>query len=57
LEVLRLLVEGRTNQEIARALSISPSTVASHVVNILGKIGVESRTAAAAWAVRHGVAG
>jgi non-specific serine/threonine protein kinase len=55
-EVLRLLVEGQSNQEIARRLSISPSTVASHVINILNKLGVESRTAAATWAMRHGLA-
>ena len=56
LDVLRLLVEGQSNQEIAGALFISPSTVASHVVNILSKLRVESRTAAATWALRHGLA-
>jgi pimeloyl-ACP methyl ester carboxylesterase/class 3 adenylate cyclase/DNA-binding CsgD family transcriptional regulator len=57
IDVLRLLVDGRTNQEIARALSIGSSTVATHVINILGKLGVESRTAAATWAIRHGLGG
>jgi non-specific serine/threonine protein kinase len=54
-EVLRLLAEGRSNQEIAEALFISPSTVANHVTNILNKLGVESRTAAAVHALRHGL--
>jgi DNA-binding CsgD family transcriptional regulator len=55
LDVLRLLVDGRTNQEIAQALSISHHTAANHVANIMSKLGLESRTAAAAWAVRHGI--
>ena len=54
-DVLRLVVEGKSNQEIAAALFISASTVARHVTNILGKLGVESRTAAATWAMRNGL--
>jgi DNA-binding CsgD family transcriptional regulator len=54
LDVLRLLVEGRTDREIAEELFIGHRTVASHVAAILGKIGVDSRTAAATYAVRHG---
>jgi DNA-binding CsgD family transcriptional regulator len=53
LDVLRLLVDGRSNQEIAAALFISPHTAAHHVTSILNKLGLESRAAAAAWAVRH----
>ncbi|HUG15889.1 MAG TPA: LuxR C-terminal-related transcriptional regulator [Thermomicrobiales bacterium] len=53
IEVLRLLVEGRTDREIGAELFISHHTVARHVSSILGKLGVESRTAAATWAVRH----
>lgn len=56
LDVLRLLAEGRSNQEIAAELFISPHTVTSHVAGIMNKLGVESRTAAATWAVRHGIA-
>jgi non-specific serine/threonine protein kinase len=55
LDVLRLLVEGQSNQEIAATLFISPHTVATHVANIMNKLGVESRTAAALHAVRHGL--
>jgi DNA-binding NarL/FixJ family response regulator len=54
-EVLRLLVEGRTNPEIARALAISQKTVRNHVTNILTKLDVESRTAAATFALRQGI--
>jgi DNA-binding NarL/FixJ family response regulator len=52
-EVLRRIVDGRTNQEIAADLSISPTTVATHVASILNKLGVASRTAAATLAVRQ----
>jgi predicted ATPase/DNA-binding CsgD family transcriptional regulator len=55
IEVLRLLVDGRSNQDIAGALFISPHTAARHVANIMNKLGVESRTAAATWALRHGL--
>jgi predicted ATPase/DNA-binding CsgD family transcriptional regulator len=56
LDVLRLIVEGRSNKVIGDLLSISTFTVARHVTNILSKLGLESRAAAAAWAVRHHVA-
>jgi DNA-binding CsgD family transcriptional regulator len=55
IEVLGLLVEGQSNQEIAAALFISPRTAANHVANIMIKLGVESRTAAATWAVKQGI--
>ncbi|HET8628055.1 MAG TPA: LuxR C-terminal-related transcriptional regulator, partial [Thermomicrobiales bacterium] len=55
-EVLRLLAAGRSDREIAAALFISPHTASRHVHNLLGKLGVESRAAAAAYAVRHGLA-
>ncbi len=55
LEVLRLLVEGRSDREIAAALVISHRTVNAHVARILGKFGVDARAAAAALAVRHGL--
>ena len=54
-EVLGLLAEGRADKEIAEALSISPRTVGGHVTHLLAKLGVETRTAAAIYAVRHGL--
>lgn len=52
---MRLLVEGRSNQEIAAALFISPRTAANHVANIMNKLGLDSRTAVATWAIRHAI--
>jgi two-component system, NarL family, response regulator LiaR len=52
-EVLVLLVEGLNNSEIAEKLFVSPSTIKSHVSNILGKFGVSSRTEVVALAVRN----
>ena len=55
-EVLVLLADGRTNRQIGDALFISGSTAGVHVSNILAKLGVTSRTEAAAVAVRLGLA-
>jgi DNA-binding NarL/FixJ family response regulator len=55
IEVLRLLASGKSNQEIAEALFISRNTVSTHVRNILTKTGSANRTAAAAYAMRHGL--
>jgi DNA-binding CsgD family transcriptional regulator/tetratricopeptide (TPR) repeat protein len=52
-DVLRLLVEGRPDRQIADTLSISPKTVGRHISNILAKLDVTTRTAAATHAVRH----
>ena len=54
-EVLRLLTEGLTDRQIGDTLAISPRTVSVHVTNLLAKLGVETRTAAAAVAVRKGL--
>jgi NarL family two-component system response regulator LiaR len=54
-EVLALMVEGLNNTQIAGKLTISPSTVKSHVSNILSKFGVASRTEAVTLALRHGL--
>ena len=55
-EVLALVATGQTNRRIADTLFISESTAGVHVSNILGKLGVTSRTEAAAVAVRLGLA-
>ncbi len=55
-EVLRLLVQGRSNKEIARELGVVEDTVKTHVRHILAKLGVQSRTQAALLAMRIGLA-
>jgi predicted ATPase/DNA-binding CsgD family transcriptional regulator len=55
LDVLRLLIDGKTNPEIAADLFISERTVQTHVARILQKLGVPSRTAAATLAIRDGI--
>lgn len=52
LDVLRLVVAGKTNQEIGFALGISPRTVEKHVDSLYAKLGVNSRVEAAVSAVR-----
>ena len=54
-EVLRLLARGLANKEIANELVIAEKTVKTHVSNILGKLGVQSRTQAALYAGRIGL--
>jgi DNA-binding NarL/FixJ family response regulator len=54
-QVLRLIAEGKTNQEIAETLILSPTTIKTHVQNILHKLGVSDRTQAAVYAVRCGL--
>jgi len=51
--VLALLVEGLNNTQIAKKLGVSPSTIKSHVSNILTKLGVSSRTEAVTLALRN----
>jgi DNA-binding CsgD family transcriptional regulator len=54
-EVLKLVAEGRSNPDIARALVLSQKTVERHLSNIFTKLAVPSRTAAAAYAHEHGL--
>jgi NarL family two-component system response regulator LiaR len=52
-EILRLLVQGYGNQHIGKALNISKKTVAFHLGNIFKKLEVNSRHAAAVWAIKN----
>jgi DNA-binding NarL/FixJ family response regulator len=54
LEILKLVGRGLTNKRIGRQLFISDRTVQAHLSNIFSKLGVESRTEAAMYAVRRG---
>ncbi|WP_345714280.1 response regulator transcription factor, partial [Kineococcus glutinatus] len=54
-EVLELVALGRSNREVAQALSISAKTVSVHVSNILAKLGAAGRTEAVAVARRRGL--
>jgi DNA-binding NarL/FixJ family response regulator len=56
-EILLLLAEGKAETEIAAALVLSPKTVATHIQNVLRKMGVHSRTQAVAAAYREGLVG
>ncbi len=57
LEVLGLVAQGKENKEIASELVISEATVRTHVSNILNKLHVASRTQAALYALKEGLAG
>ncbi len=57
LEVLSLIGEGKTNQEIGDALFIGIKTVKTHVSNVLSKLDVSDRTLAAIYANRHNLSG
>jgi predicted ATPase/serine/threonine protein kinase/DNA-binding CsgD family transcriptional regulator len=53
IEVLRLVAQGLTNEQVAQQLVISPRTVNTHLTSIYGKIGVNSRSAATRYAIEH----
>ena len=55
LEVLRQIVDGKSNKEIGNELNISEATVKSHINNILSKLGVSDRTQAATTALQRGI--
>jgi DNA-binding NarL/FixJ family response regulator len=52
-EVLRLVSTGLTNRDVSPRLSLSEKTVARHLSNIFGKLGISSRAAATAYAYEH----
>jgi DNA-binding NarL/FixJ family response regulator len=54
-DVVRLVVQGRTNREIAQALLISVGTARTHVEHVLKKLGLRSRVEVAAWAIERGM--
>ena len=55
-QVLRLIVLGQSNKEIAKTLHLSADTVKEHIHHLFQKISVRDRTQAAVWAVRKGFA-
>lgn len=55
MEVLQLVIEGKTNKAIANQIYISKKTVEFHLDNIYSKIGVRSRLMATVWALKQGI--
>ena len=55
-EVLRLIATGRSTNQIAAALYLSPRTVQRHIANAYRKIGAHNKAEATAYALRHGLA-
>ena len=54
-DVIRLVVQGRSNREIAETLVISEKTAKAHISNILGKLGLDDRTQMAVYAIKNGL--
>jgi len=54
MQVLMCVANGMSNKEISRNLNISEQTVKNHMSSVLRKLGVDDRTQAAMYAVRHG---
>lgn len=55
MEVLKLLVKGQTNPEIAGVLYLSPNTVKTHIRSIFNKFGVDNRVQAVVFAIHRGL--
>jgi len=56
-EILAFVAQGLTNKEISRQIFIAERTVRDYVSSIFSKLSVTNRAGAAAWAIRHGIAG
>ena len=57
LEILQMVIAGKTNKAIANEMYISEKTVEFHLGNLYGKIGARTRLMAGVWALRHGLEG
>lgn len=55
LEILLLVITGKTNKEIAHEIFISKKTVEFHLDNIYSKIGMRTRVMVGIWAIQHGI--
>lgn len=55
IEILQLLVNGKTNKEMAAILTVSSKTIEFHLGNLYTKLGVRTRTEAVLWAVQSGL--
>ena len=55
LEILQLVIAGKSNKEIARAFFISRKTVEFHLDHIYSKLGMRTRVMAGIWAIQHGL--
>jgi len=56
LQILKLVAQGLSNQDISQSLTISERTVGTHISNILSKLQLSNRTQAALYALRKGIA-
>lgn len=55
LEILQLVIEGKTNKAIAHEIQISQKTVEFHLDHVYSKLGARSRLMASIWALQHGI--
>ena len=55
LQILQLVIEGKTNKAIAYEIQISEKTVEFHIDNVYSKLGARSRLMASIWALQHGI--
>jgi DNA-binding NarL/FixJ family response regulator len=55
LQILQLVIEGKTNKAIAHEVQISEKTVEFHLDNVYSKVGARSRLMASIWALQHGI--